>query len=96
MNRTLMGKVRSMLIEAKLSPKFWAEAVNHAVYLQQMLQTSAHGYTPLEIMEGFKPDVGHLRIFGYLVHATMRKEGQRKLSPRVKSMIHMGHHSSRV
>ncbi len=53
MNRTLMGKVRSTLIEAKRSPKFCGEALNHAVYLQNMLQRSAHGYTLLEILEGF-------------------------------------------
>ncbi len=51
MNRTLMEKVRRMLTEAKLSPKFWAEAINHAVYLQNTLKTSAHGSTPLEFFK---------------------------------------------
>ncbi len=40
--------------------------------------------------------MGQLRILGCLVHATLPKEGQRKLSPRVKSMINMLHHSPRV
>jgi hypothetical protein len=33
-NRTTVEKARSMLAEAALSKKFWAEAVNTATYLK--------------------------------------------------------------
>lgn len=32
-NRTIVEKARTMLLDAKLSKEYWAEAVNTAVYL---------------------------------------------------------------
>ena len=40
-NRTLCTKARSMLEDAKLERKFWAEAVNTAVYLKNVSLTKA-------------------------------------------------------
>lgn len=37
MNRTLVEKARCMMFDAKLSPKFWAEAINTATYLVNRL-----------------------------------------------------------
>ena len=41
MNRTILDKVQSLLNDAKLSKKFWAEAVNKAVYLINRSPTRA-------------------------------------------------------
>ena len=40
LNRTLIESARSMLIHAKMPSKFWAEAVNTAVYLHNRSPTS--------------------------------------------------------
>ncbi|CAG9136577.1 unnamed protein product [Plutella xylostella] len=48
-NRTIMEKVRCMLMDAGLGMKFWAEAVNTAVYLKNRSPTKAVlGATPEE------------------------------------------------
>ena len=49
MNRTIMEKARSMLLEADLPESFWAEAVNTAVYLyNRSPMRSLKGKTPYE------------------------------------------------
>lgn len=40
-NRTLMDAVRRMLIDAEMEKKYWAEAVNTACYLQNILPSKA-------------------------------------------------------
>ena len=56
LNRTLVESVRSMLSDAKLPQKFWAEALSTAVYLQNRSPTKAvTGMTPFEAWSGEKP-----------------------------------------
>ena len=63
MNRTLIETVRSMLADAKLSHKFWAEALTTAVYLRNHSPTKAvETMTPFEAWNGERPEVDHLRI----------------------------------
>ena len=65
MNRTIMEKARSMLLEASLPESFWAEAVNTAVYLHNRSPTrSLEGKTPYKAWNGIKPDLSHLKVFG--------------------------------
>ena len=54
------------MMEAKtLPPKFWAEAVNCASYIQNRV-TNKHldVMTPFKYWSGHKPYVNHFRIFG--------------------------------
>ena len=54
-----------MINHAKVPLKFWAEAVNTAVYLHNRSPTSAlKDKTPFECWFGEKPDVSNLRVFG--------------------------------
>lgn len=65
LNRTLVESARSMLIHAKMPLKFWAEAVNTAVYLHNRSPTSAlKDKTPFESWFGKKPNVSHFKVFG--------------------------------
>ena len=64
MNRTIVETARSMLAEAKLPRRFWAEAVATAVYLGNRSPTTAvKGMTPCEALTGEKPQVDTLRVF---------------------------------
>ena len=65
-NRTLMDLVRSMLRHKKLPNKFWAEALNVAVYVRNRVTSKAlpSNVTPFELLHGKKPDVSNLRVFG--------------------------------
>ena len=53
MNRTLVETVRSMLSDAQLSKKFWAEALSTAIYLRNRCLTRAvKGMTPYQAFVG--------------------------------------------
>ena len=65
MNRNLVEATRSMLSNANLPPKFWAEALSTAAYLRNRSPTKVvKGMTPQEAWTGTKPQVDHLRVFG--------------------------------
>ena len=56
MNKTLVEKVRSMLIGSKLPQQFWAEALTTAVYLLNRSPTKTlENRTPFEEWTGEKP-----------------------------------------
>ena len=75
MNRTFVEAVRSMLSDAQLPKKFWAEALSTAVYLRNRSPTIAvQGKTPFEAWAKEKPDVDHLRAFGCLCYVHIAKD----------------------
>jgi hypothetical protein len=64
-NHTLCTKTRSMLADAKLDKKFWAEAVNAAMQLKNVSPTKAvKNMTSEEAWNGNKVDISYLRVFG--------------------------------
>ncbi|CAL2226910.1 unnamed protein product [Prunus armeniaca] len=78
-NRTVVEMARTMMHEKKIPLKFWVEAVNTAIYLQNRSPTSAlDNTTPFEKFSGRKPGVKHLRIFGSLcyIHIPSQKRHQ--------------------
>ena len=89
MNRTLLEKVRCMLLNAGLSKSFWAEAVNYACHLVNRLPSAAiGGKTPFEVWSG-KPanDYGSLHVFGSAAYYHVKES---KLDPRAKKALFMG------
>ena len=78
LNWTLVKSARSMLLDANLSKRYWAEAVSTAVYLNNCCPTRAvQERTPYEAWHGQPPEVDHLRIFGcdtYTMFPMMREE----------------------
>ena len=69
MNRTLVEAVRAMLSDAKLPKTFWAEALLTVAYLRNRGPTSTlKDKTPYEVLNGRRPNVKHLHIFGCISH----------------------------
>nr|GEX33485.1 retrovirus-related Pol polyprotein from transposon TNT 1-94 [Tanacetum cinerariifolium] len=67
-NRTLIEVARTMLADSLLPIPFWAEAVNTACYVQNMvLVTKPPNKTPYELLHGRTPSIGFIRPFGCLV-----------------------------
>ncbi|GJW41011.1 retrotransposon protein, putative, ty1-copia subclass [Tanacetum coccineum] len=65
MNKTLMDKVRCLLIQSGLPKTFWAEATCTAAYLINRSPSRAiEKKTPMEMWSGHPSDYGMLRIFG--------------------------------
>ncbi|GJX28128.1 ribonuclease H-like domain-containing protein [Tanacetum coccineum] len=64
-NRTLIEAARTMLADSLLPIPFWAEAVNTACFVQNMvLVTKPHNKTPYELLIGGTPIISFMRPFG--------------------------------
>ncbi|KPJ19636.1 Retrovirus-related Pol polyprotein from transposon TNT 1-94 [Papilio machaon] len=92
LNRTLVEKAKCMLLNAKLSKQFWAEAVQTAAYLLNRTPTKSLKYkTPEEMWSGTKPSVSHLHIFGCEAMVHLPKEKTKKWDPKAKKAIFTGY-----
>ncbi|KAH9752645.1 hypothetical protein KPL71_014775 [Citrus sinensis] len=89
MNRTIIERVRCMLLNANLSKGFWAEAVTTTAYLINRSPSSALGFkTPQELWSGKPQDLSNLRIFGCPAYAHLK---QGKLEPRAVKGYFLGY-----
>ena len=81
-----------MLLDAKLTKKYWAESVSTAVYLRNHCPTKAlMDKTPYEAWFEQKPTVDHLRVFGCDAYVNIPKDEQRKLDSKAKKCVFLGH-----
>ena len=71
MNRTLQESARAMLAHAGMPNGYWAEAIATAAYLRNRATTSVlqESKTPYEMWCEKKPNISHLRVFGYVAYA---------------------------
>ena len=79
LNRTLMEKVRPMLIDADLPKTYWAEALATANHVRNRSPVSGQDKTPWELFFGNKPNVSYFRVFGSRVYAHEPKQLRNKL-----------------
>ncbi|GKE89617.1 retrovirus-related pol polyprotein from transposon TNT 1-94, partial [Tanacetum coccineum] len=90
MNRTLMNKVRCLLIYSGLPKNFWAEVRCTAAYLiNRSPSTAIEKKTPMKMWSGHPSDYGMLRIFGCVVYP---HDKQGKLKPRAVKCVLLGYH----
>ena len=93
-NRTLMESARTMMTQAGLPDKYWAEAVATAVYLRNCVLTRSlsERMTPYEKWYGRKPDLSHLKVFGCMAYAyipDIHRNG--KLSKKAEKLRFVGY-----
>ena len=89
MNRTLVEKVKCMLLSSNLSKHFWAEAVVTAAYLINRSPSSALEFkTPQEAWSGKLPDLSILKVVGCPAYAHI---SQGKLEPRAVKGYFIGY-----
>lgn len=72
------ASVRTMLLDAQLSAKWWSEAWAYSEIIKNMLPSSRHpGTIPEERWTKERQDVGHIRVWGCIayVHITPEKGG---------------------
>ncbi|RWR98872.1 retrovirus-related Pol polyprotein from transposon TNT 1-94-like protein, partial [Dinothrombium tinctorium] len=95
MNRTIVEAARCMLQAAQLDNKYWDEAVQTAVYLQNRSSTKAlTNITPYEAWFGKKPDLSNLRVFGCQAYAHILIEKRQKLDANSTKCIFLGYSES--
>ena len=63
-NRTILDKVRAVLLDSGLERCFWNFAVEYCVFVRNRLPCQPHGQTPFEAVFDQKPDVSSMHIFG--------------------------------
>jgi hypothetical protein len=90
-NRTLMEAARTLLNDAELPKKFWAEAVNMANYTTNMIVRRDTEKTPYEMMHGEKPIWNEMRAFGSEGMVMIPKEKRRKLDNKAEKMKFVGY-----
>nr|GFC41098.1 retrovirus-related Pol polyprotein from transposon TNT 1-94 [Tanacetum cinerariifolium] len=74
MNRTLMDKVRCLLIQSGLPKTFWAEATCTAAYLiNRSPLTTIEKKTPMEMWSGHPSYYGMLRTFGCVAYSYVQQ-----------------------
>lgn len=78
MNRTIIEKVRCMLIEANMTKGFWAEAVHAAADIINILPNRANGNrSPDEVWFKKKPSIEMFRVFGCKTMVMVPKEKEK-------------------
>ncbi|KAH9679832.1 hypothetical protein KPL71_026291 [Citrus sinensis] len=89
MNKTLVQKVRCMLIYSKLPKTIWVEALNTACYLvNRSPSTAIDCKTPMELWSGRMADYAKLIIFCCTAYAHVK---QGKLEPRALKCRFLGY-----
>jgi hypothetical protein len=92
MNKTLIGKARSMLSGVGLAQEFWAKEVDTAKYLLNMSPSSVlFDMTPHEVWLGKNPLVSHLKVFGCDSFMHVPKKKRSKLDKKAFKCIFIGY-----
>ena len=84
-----LKEMETCLLHAKyLHPSLWAEVVNCASYLQNIVpHKSVVGVTPFEALHGYKPNVSHLRVFGSKYWARIPLEKRKAFQAQISECI---------
>lgn len=91
--RTLLEMARTSLADAGLPQKFWADAVQTAVYTRNFIPaTRTPNHVPAEQWVQKRQDISHLRPFGTTAYAHVPTEiSPSKLSPRSVKLTMIGY-----
>ncbi|KAH9671115.1 hypothetical protein KPL70_017228 [Citrus sinensis] len=89
MNRTLIDKVRCMLIQSRLPMSLWAETLSTACYIVNRSPSFGINFkTPIELWTGKPADYSNLRVFRCPAYAHTK---QGKLEPRALKGVFNGY-----
>lgn len=90
--RTIVEAARTMLHARQLERKFWAEAVNTAVYvLNRTAPTRIADKTPFELWHGKKPNIDNFKVFGSEVYVHIPKQKRQKWDPKAVKGMFLGY-----
>ncbi|KAE8915761.1 hypothetical protein PF005_g28154 [Phytophthora fragariae] len=78
-NRTIVEMTRCLLYHRSMHLRWWAEAVNTAVFIINRTPNSVNNVTAYEIWYGKRPNLKNVKIFGSTGFAHIPKEKRKKL-----------------
>ena len=91
-NRVVQEMARVMLLSKQLPPKFWAEALNTAVYvINRVYLRPGTLQTPYELWKGLKPNVKYFKTFGSKCYIFKDREPLGKFDSRSDEGIFLGY-----
>lgn len=92
-NRTLVERIRVMLLESGIPKPFWGEAALTATYIlnRNPCRSINLKKTPAELWYNQKPDVSKLRIFGCKAYAWIPQQKRKKLDAKSVEVVMMGY-----
>lgn len=91
-NRTLLDMARCMLIQSKLPPSFWAEAMHTANHIRNRCPSKIlNGSTPFEVWHKRPPIVSYFRIFGSKAYYLDKTQNKGKFQPKSIPCIFLGY-----
>lgn len=94
MNRTLVEKVRCMLIDAEMSKSFWAEAVMAAAKIVNCVPCKGtKDISPEEVWSGRKPDMNIFKVFGCKAFVHIPNAKRKKLDEKSIECVFVGYAS---
>lgn len=91
MNRTLVDKARTMIIDSGLPKMMWGEAIYNATYGRNRSPTTNLSKTPIELWENKKPNMSNLKIFGCNAYRQIPNVLRKKLDPKGQKLIMVGY-----
>jgi hypothetical protein len=92
MIRTTNDTIRTLLLQAHLPARFWAEALHTSTYLLNRLPSTACSVpTPHQALFGSPPHYDHLRVFGCACYPNTAATVPHKLAPRSTLCVFLGY-----
>nr|GFB57950.1 hypothetical protein [Tanacetum cinerariifolium] len=89
-NRTLVKATRTMLIFSRAPLFLWAEAIATACFTQnRSIIHRRFNKTPYELINGRKPDISFLHVFGALCYPKNDREDIRKLGKKIMETMNV-------
>jgi Reverse transcriptase (RNA-dependent DNA polymerase)/Integrase core domain/GAG-pre-integrase domain len=79
LNRTLIERVRALLLQFKAPKILWAEAIQVASLVRNCVPVAGDTRSPMEKMFGVKPDISRFRVFGCAASVHIPKKKRDKL-----------------
>lgn len=92
MNRTLLDRVRCMLLDSNLPRYFWAEALSTATRIVNFVPCKATGEkSPEYLWSNREPDLNTLKVFGCTAFAHIPSQKRKKLDDKGVECIFVGY-----
>ena len=94
MIRTTNDTMRTLLLQASLHARFWAESLHTSTYLLNRLPSAAcSAPMPHHALFGTPPRYEHLRVFGCACYPNTAVTASHKLAPRLTLCVFLGYSS---
>ncbi|CAN1263050.1 Retrovirus-related Pol polyprotein from transposon TNT 1-94 [Linum perenne] len=91
-HRHILDLTRAILIQSRVPPQFWVEAIRTVVFLINRQPTPVLDHlSPFEIVYSRSPDYSRLRVFGCTCFVLLPKKDRTKLAAKTVRCVFLGY-----